>query len=184
MRRLRKKNGYSIAESLLALLIVVLLSTGIAAGIAFATRQYNASLSMSESKVLCSSLTNILRSELSTTRKITVNAVGKVVSIQPSPNYRTAGVAETEAEKQSTLRALRNGVESSYGELMLGEQPLLPTAAYSSYELNASADVRYDDDPGIFEVTLTIYSSDGSKELVSNTFEVIPLNEVQILPNT
>ncbi|MCR4771716.1 MAG: hypothetical protein K5855_05330 [Oscillospiraceae bacterium] len=180
-RRLRKKNGYSIAEALLATLIVALLSAGIAAGTAFAVRQYNYSVSVSESKVLCSTLSNILRSELGTTKTISVNGAGQVISIRPSKNYSVAGDAGTETEKLSVLRTELNGTESSYGELMLDDRPLLPSGAYTSYRLRAKADVTYDEDEKLFHVTLSIRTADG-EERVSSSFVVMPLNEVNVLP--
>jgi Tfp pilus assembly protein PilV len=94
LRRLRKRSGYSLAESLLALLIILLLSAGIAGGVAFAVRQYNEAMIRSEAKVLCSSLSNVLRNELSITSDINPppGDEGKV-RIQGfiSPNYAGEG---------------------------------------------------------------------------------------------
>ena len=179
--RLGKKNGYSIAEALLATLIVAMLSAGIAAGTAFAAKQYNYSVSVSESKVLCSTLSNILRSELSATDVIAVNGAGQVVGILSSPSYRTDGFAGTETEKLSVLHAAVDGVESNYGVLMLDEQPLLPAAAYTSYKLRAKADVTYDADENLFRVTLWIRTADGA-ERTSSSFDVMPLNDVIVRP--
>jgi hypothetical protein len=178
-RRLRRKSGYSIAETLLALLILLILSSGIAGGIAFAARQYNESVMRSEAKVLCSSLSNVLRGELSITGDIDPHPgdEGRVkVQGFVSPNYAAEGTVQAGETKCASLHAQRDGVDAERGELMLDDSPLLPSAAYSSYAMDAKADVYDDRTLGLFEVTVEVWSGDGRAKLAENTFEVIPLN--------
>ena len=69
-RKARWRRGYTLAETLITVLLVGIVSMGVATAMAFAGRQYRASLMASDAKVLCSTLTSVIQSELSNTPKI------------------------------------------------------------------------------------------------------------------
>lgn len=192
LRRLRGKGGYSIAEALLAVLIVALLSSGIAAGVSFAVRQYNAAMVRSESMVLTSTLTSIIRSELSNSSTVAVDDKGNLVGFfstyssskdNSDLNHLSRFVVATkDMEKRN-----ENGIELEYGYLAIQpvdggtENLIIGRSSYSAYGLKARVDVTVIPAGGevdSYAVTLTVLLPSG--ELLTNDFTVLPLNTVGI----
>ncbi len=202
LRRLRAKTGYSLAESLLALLIVLLLSTGIATGVAFAVRQYNAAMVRSETMVLSSTLSSIIRSDLCIIDagkdrvSVVVDGEGNQwLSGYNSRNYASDVNPDTNnlscftipAEGAATYRGNTYGVLAirPVGGTAEQENLLLSRAAYSSYGLKARVAVQVDSEPDAgeeivksFHVTLVILTPD--KKEVPTSFEVLPLNRIGV----
>ncbi len=185
---LKKKlehGGFTIAETLITVLLLLLVSGGLAGGVRFATEKYNQAMAQSEAKVLMSTLTNILKCELGDARRITLeDGAG---SVRPLKSYFSYVYGNKTA--LSELMAVEVGEnyafsESSdgYGELMLGTQSggvikgnlLLSSAAYSKYHLKAAANVTYDTAAHLFHVELKIKKPDGT--ILENDFDVLPLN--------
>lgn len=192
LRRLRGRGGYSIAEALLAVLILALLSSGIAAGVSFAVRQYNASMVRSESMVLTSTLTSIIRNELSIvsggTGRVTVEG-NKLVSFV-SRNYTSEGNEEENRQSRFVVATkdavTKNG--KAYGYLAIQpkdggtENLLVGRSSYSAYQLKARVDVTVNPAAGdtveSYTVTLSVLLPSG--EVLTNVFTVLPLNTVGI----
>ena len=188
--RLRGKGGFTLAETLVTLLILGLVSAGMAAGIRFGVAQYQQSVRLSEARLLCSTLTNVIRGELANTTTVELgeNTGGTEYAVLRffSPNYamkesRSAFLSVDVTKDDLTL--------TEYGVLLLGQVDasgavsgnlLINSAAYSSYGLRANADVRYDKSLQIFIVTLRIRSGEGSDDLLSSSFDVLPLNDLRL----
>ena len=110
-RALRKKAGVSIAETLVALLIVSLLTMGIATGVAFAARQYNKSVIQSESRVLCSTLTAAISDKLRNT------TADRHEDLDTQGGYvRFAGSFLLPSEAYSTTQDLKAEATASYDD--------------------------------------------------------------------
>ena len=176
-----------MAEALLATLLVALLSMGVAAAMSFAGRQYRASMLASESKLLASTLTNVVRGELSNTPRIRLaDAAGTVDS------FYSRGYAheETEMSRFYAVRVDENlnvtpAGDEAFGQLLLGSLDgegrlvgnlLLSGAAYGTWPLQARVCVRYDAAGQVFHVTLSVRDPDGN--VYPNEFDVLPLNDV------
>ena len=187
-RKCRGRGGFSFVEALLATAIMLLMSLVMASGVDFAVTQYHNAVIRSESKVLCSTLANIVRAEL-----------GNTGTIKPGErvNANTVKVdsffSRTYANKASLSRFYSVTVDeydnvkpaSGYGELLLGTEKdgvlvgklLLSSAAYSTYHLGAKIGVTYDETREVFHVALSICGPD-RKETLAETFDVIPLNDL------
>lgn len=183
-KRLRTQGGFSIAEMLVTILILALVSGGLAGGIRFGMEQYNRSMQLSEAKILCSTLTSILREELSNTHEIWTD--GETVSSFYSRHY-----ADRSFDEGSRLAAVEPdvGEEREYGELAMmdvggeGEsKPLLSSASYTRFDLRVKPEVKYSD--GVFTVTLKIRPKGASEDTLASSFCVLPLNDVQVHSST
>ncbi len=197
----RAWSGFSLGETLVALLIVSLLSMGIATGVAFAARQYNRALVRSEARILCSTLTNIFREELGNTQTIDTNPANDSIRFFSS-NYTPPGAHGEENRFLSSIYSVRYQSEETYtagandaeyGQIIFRtydasgspiDRMILPLEAYVPVrDLRAKATVKYDGDTGkngVFEVTLNIRAGEDTQDQVTSTFYVIPLNKPTI----
>jgi prepilin-type N-terminal cleavage/methylation domain-containing protein len=181
--------GFSLGEMLVAVLILLLATSATAEGIRVATQQYHKSMIQSESKLLNTTLSTILQSELSntTTIKLGNKISGDTYEVDKilSPSYAIdKDLCHLYSVKNSdgTFKEASGG----YGELLFGIQNgtsiegnlLVSSEMYSSYELKAKADITYDTKKQIFHVQLKIKT--GKKEVSTNSFDVIPLEEINI----
>ena len=199
----RKKRGFSMSETMVALMIVSLVSLSIATGVAFAVRQHNRVVAYSEARILCSSLTSIFQEELGNTRTYINGSDGNPKTLRFFSTHYTPKLADSNENRNlsdviSVIYAA-DGTTSTpadgYGQVVLRtynvskEAILTPVLQKESYVpqhgLAAKAEVKYDceeptnpKDYGVFTVTIRIRSSAfGAKDLLESTFYVIPLNK-------
>lgn len=175
MRYLKEKwkssGGYSLAETLVAVLILLLVSAGLATGMTLASRQYRRSILSSESKILASTLNAVIENELANTPEKKVDG-GSVYFY--SPNY--GGENRT-----FCLTEESNG----YGKVALADSPdgtgdVMPLVSSSCYAngMGAKVSVTWEGSGrGYFHVVLTIGDSAG-EELLTTTSDVLPLNDL------
>ena len=168
--------GFSFAELLVTILILTLVSGGMARGVAFARDQYRKSMILSESKTLCSTLSDIIKDEL-----------------RNATNYKyendTVLFTSHELNVSDCRFYIPEGTE--YGELWLGlgggtndpknNRRLISTAAYSAHKLKAKVEISCDNQNNatgetVFHVKLEIWDAQKSEVTVSSEFDVIPLN--------
>lgn len=184
-QRPRSRGGFTLVETLITLLIFTLVSGAMAAGIRFGVSQYQQAMRLSEAKMLCSTLSAVIRSELANATKVELDTDGTLLGFF-SMNYASKNrypifysVNDDRMEPAS----------DGFGELAIGIHPdgpgnkeddklLINSAAYSSYGLKAKAEVRYDRTRHLFAVTLVIRSAQDSN-LVESSFDVFPLNALQ-----
>ena len=165
---------------MLALLLVALLSMGIATGDAFGARQYHRSMAQSEAQILCSTLSSILREELSNARYMK-NEGGTVrfnsLHYTPGDADPDDGLScvvsvdeDAQAPREYGLAAMCAVDRSGAPIYML----LLPASAYSlEHALQVKLDLSWSGTE--YGITISVRTPDG-KELLSNSFTVIPLN--------
>ncbi len=209
-KALRKKlgdsRGFSFTELLATLLIVAMAAEAVGMGIQAAIRQYNKSMTLSEAKILASTLTSVIQSELGSTGTARlsddpVEVDGKTVwklaeffshgyANEQEGTYFTAVTVNSEGMRPAT-----DGDGDGYGEILLGKirgddtvvgNLLVSSSTYSRYKLKAKVDVTCDvddnDDPQeitAFHVSLVVHSSLGG-ETVRTAFDVLPLNPVMV----
>lgn len=177
----RNENGFTFTELLVTVLIVTLVSIGVSLGMSFGVRQYHQSMIQSESRILCSTLSTAIQEELSYTGTVTLGADDSVQSFFNSV-YGDSGFYAVSVNEDQTITRL--GADD-YGELYLGTDDdgrlVLSSAAYSSYGLGARIDdLTYDKSSNIFHVSLSIGLNGDT--VVSSSFDVVPINEVNVVP--
>ena len=64
MKKLRGSRGVTLTETLCTVLIVLLISAMLAVGVRFAVRTYRESMELSETELLCSTLTAAISDKL------------------------------------------------------------------------------------------------------------------------
>lgn len=181
--KLSDRRGFSLGELLAATIILLLASQVMTQGMAFATRMYNETLSRSHAKQLCSTLTNVIETELRYTTSVTVN--GTTLTSYFSPVYGQTKSGFVALDENDNPVA-----ESAGGELAIQVTDkttneivwhrLVSSSSYSSYGLKAEVNnLSYDQANNIFRIVLKITDKDGN-ELVSNTFDVLPVNKLTI----
>lgn len=184
INRIRKKlsgtRGFSLGELLAATIILLLASQVLTQGMAFSVRMYNESLTRSHAKQLCSTLTNVIETELRYTTEITVK--GNSMTKYFSPSY---GKTESDFEVIDSKGNLANGTTGGEVAIQIKDkddnlvwQRLLSSASYSSYNLKATVGtVTFDEASNTFKVELHIIDKKGN-DLIKNNFDVIAVNKV------
>lgn len=171
-RKLKSNLGMSLGELLCAVLILTLVSGGMAAAVSLGVRQYQQSMRTSEAKVLCSTLESILRSELAYTTQIKLDG-GNVKQFQ-SQNFAI----------EESLSTLTTDAENSgdYGHIILANcdntsqyMNILGKGAYTN-GLLAKVDLfTYNASKHYFTVRLSV--GDSSQTYATREFQVLNANQ-------
>lgn len=148
--KLRSRQGMTLTEVLVALLILSLVTVGVAAGVGASVRVYRQAAEASDAQMLASTLSAALMDELRYARDI--QADGSFTS-------------DTFGEGSSV------GVTD--GRITVGGEKLLSDAAYAGLRVK-TADVTYAD--GVFQVELTVQSGTEDRDVRTASFEVRALN--------
>ena len=176
MKRLKQKlksgRGMSLTEMLCAVLVLVLVSGGMATAVSLAARQYQQSMRESEAQILCSTLETILRNELAYTTNIKLN--GKQVEQFQSQTYAIK-------DSLSSI-VIDDPDESGYGRLLLGNDTknmdILGRGAYPHGLLVKIDEFTYDNSTHCFTVKLSV-GCDG-KDYATREFQVLSANPKQV----
>ena len=185
-KRIRKKlsgrQGFSLGELLAATVILLLASQVMTQGMAFATRMYNESMTLSHAKQLCSTLTNVIEKELRYTTSVQTDSQNTVTSYF-SPTYgktnSTFSTINDEGESVSATTGGEIAIKVYSNDGIEYWQPLISSSSYSSFDLKAYVgSVSFDSGTKVFSVTLSIIK-DGNP-LVTNAFDVLPVNNLKI----
>lgn len=159
-KKLRSRRGMSLTEVLVAMLILGLVTLGAAVGVNSSMNVYRQSVSLSDSRMLSSTLATALMDELRYAREPQTVTTGEGVSVVTftSRNFGVGVSVSTDASGQP-------------GHVTVGDRLLVGTGAYAGH-LKAEAQVDYQN--GIFSVELSI--SDGGTVVCAEEFSVRPLN--------
>ena len=196
----RARSGFTLVEMLVTLAVVSMITVLLATGVSFAMNQYANTKSLSEAKILHSTLKSIISNELATTEEITLGAAseqgGRVLDSFHSKHYSAESADEQGAGANKAGSQFKiigadssSGDSSAYGEVALGAGddqskwvPLLSSAAYP-YGLGAKVRAVYYDKtasrPSFFRVYLTIANAAGDP-VVDESFDVSPYNGIDI----
>lgn len=175
LKKWKSRRGYSLMETMTAVLILLLVTGGLATGMRLASRQYQRSLLSSQCRVLSSTLKSVLEDELANTDRVELRS-GRVYF--SSKSYAPAG------ELCALAPVDDQGHEATYGELALGTgsgtgfsgKKLVSSACYTG-GMKVGGEITYNSLDGIFTVTLTVVDGDGN-ELLADTLDVRPLNSL------
>lgn len=188
MARVKAAAGFTLTEALATVIIVGLVTSMLASGIALAARQYTQSMAASQSQMLCSTLQQIIDTDLRYTSTVYLSddngdSTFKVVGYS-SKSFRAQGDVPT-----PFLRSLDDENKpcdiSNYGQLALcaSQNPtetvvsrILGTGSYN-YGLRAKiVDFRYNSSERLFKVSLCVGRPDSGDSLETQTFTVNALN--------
>ncbi len=162
-KKLRSRRGMTLAETLTALAVFVILSVALVVGTTAAWKVYQKSVVASESRALRSTLTQALGNELRYSQNVRTDAEGKVVFDSAVFGMDVSVISDTANGRIKIGKTGKGG--KSYD--------LLPDKTYTK-GLKAEASVDYKD--GYFTVTLTVkhdlLPAEGSKTI----FNVRALN--------
>ena len=90
IKRLKMNTGFTLAETLVTVLILLMVTSVVAGGIPSAVRAYNKAVEAANAQVLISTTVNALRSELSTAKDVHLNDEKKeVIYISPHTGSKT-----------------------------------------------------------------------------------------------
>lgn len=174
---IKNNKGYSLVEVLAAIIILLLVTGGVATGVVLSRNQYQNSITQSEASELYNSLSSLINNELKFTNEIKTDDDNNVTSFY-SVSYATKS-ALTGFDTIDSNNKPTNG----YGQIILRStadendiKRLLGYGAYTNGLGGKVESVKYID--GIFEVTLSIGTSD--KTIISKTFNVRPLNTIAV----
>ena len=151
MHKLRSRRGMTLTEVLVALLILSLVTVGVAAGVGASVRVYRQATEASDAHMLASTLSTALMDELRYARDI--QADGSFTS-------------DTFGEGVSV------GLNDGYVEI--GNEKLLSEAAYAGLRVKDSITVTYAG--GVFHVELTVQSGTEDRDIRTVSFAVRALN--------
>lgn len=155
--KLCSSGGYTVLESLAAMIIVVILLSAIATGTAVSVTVYKQSTSLSEGEVLSSTLFEAISDELRFASNITVVGGGDDhLNTFTSVNY-----------------GLGAGFSNEAGRIKIADSNLLSEPTYTG--LDATADITYAS--GVFDVAVVVTDPNrGDAECSRAEFNITPLN--------
>lgn len=180
-KKLLNTRGFSLGELLAATVILLLASQILAQGVAYTVRMYNESLTRSNARQLCSSLTAVIETELRYTTSITYDAnTGKLLTyFSRDYGQSSSGFLSIDSD-DNEVAAGEIAIRKSSKEQGNKYYRLLSSSTYSSYDLEAKVDsATYDSVNKKFTIKITIYAQNGDKQL-ETTFDVIPANDLKI----
>ena len=157
MKKLRGSRGVTLTETLCTVLIVLLISAMLAVGVHFAVRTYRESMELSETELLCSTLTAAISDKL---RYCTVEADNTVF-------IQGVGYVEATADKIFTADS---------GQVYLGGKKFLGAYAYPEGLKVKDFSVKYDGTKRIFTVAFQIEDGRDTK-LAEADFQVKQINQ-------
>lgn len=199
LSRLRSKvnnSGFSIAEALCAIIILLLATSGIVAGVQYASQEYKRSMDNSESKVLYSTLETVISNELRNTRTV---YLGSEITEDESP-YKGFNKVNSIFSDTYAREELANGCDFfvpaeeietgdnftvsgiNFGKIYVGNEEyprkLISSKSYGN-NLGAHVDMYYDANQDYFRVCIMV--ANPQRIIIDNSvyFDVIPLNTIE-----
>ena len=178
--KLKSKAGFSLLELLVAVIVLLLVSGGLATASTVANNQFVKSMRNSEAQELYTNLKSLLDYELrhvdtSNSNALVYDETTGVVSKFHSKTYSSSSINEA-----GTLVSIDDdNNETEYGEIAFSNNSaqynrLLGKAAYP-HDIQAKVTIYYDEDNNIFTVDTVIAVND-EPILENKPYQVIPLN--------
>lgn len=165
MMHLKNNRGVTLVEMLSTIIVVLLVSALVAAGVSFGTRNYRSSMAMSQAQTLRSTLTTVLSDKLRFCGTVITNEAQEVLEIF------VRDIGSVEGEEQGEAFGIVDG------EVLLGENKLLGSAAYPEGLKVSGLTLTYEETTEIFSVSFCI-TDQQDKELAKTEFQVKRINSV------
>lgn len=185
LARLKSKEGFTLTEVLATVIILGLVTAGMATAITVGVQQFNKSMALSEGQQLYSSISRLLENDLRFSGA--PDTSGPVSSYQ-SVNYSNEQTLYLEAlDDDGNVVSPSNGETTGYGQLALRSHDedstvknyLLGRAAYN-YGLRAKVkSFVYDANNHYYTIELVIGNPSQGYDVVDETFTVYSLRGAQ-----
>ena len=168
MKKLRNEGGYTLSELLVAIIILVLVSSCMTLGINLAGKSLNQTVLNSRAEALAETLEELISDELRYAEDV-VNSGGELASF----------TSISRGENASYL--VKNG-KAYIKTVQKGKTEEASVLGYSAYPdgVNVSTLSVRITDAGIFRVTLKLKKAGDTAELRSASFDVKPLTPIDI----
>lgn len=152
----------TISEVLITVLIMSLVTIGVAIGVSSSVRVYRDSVEFSNAQTLSSTLSESVMDELRY-----ASGIGEET---PNPTFTSTNYGDgisivTSGDGKLQVRIPQGASSTDY--------PLVGSGAYDG--MTAAVEYSYNDAAGVFEVTLTVTDKSGNEH--ENTFSVRSLSE-------
>lgn len=188
LKKLKDAAGFTLTEVLATVIILGLVSGGVAMAVGVGTRQFSHSMASSESQLLFSSLKQDLKNDLSyTTGVFSSEDSGSLRSITGYQSLRHADKREylylKALDSEGNIVQATDGSTTGAGQLALCsadgkvKNRLLGKGSYNYGLVACIKELRYDTDSKLYTVTMTVEDGSGG-DLVNETFSIKALNKV------
>ena len=102
-RKLKQQNGFSLAEMLVAVLILLMVSAVVAGGVPAASNAYSKAVDAANAQVLISTAATALRDELGTARNVSISGDKKTVRYYSADNGNYSELSLGEKDERSVI---------------------------------------------------------------------------------
>lgn len=102
-RKLKQQNGFSLAEMLVAVLILLMVSAVVAGGVPAASNAYSKAVDAANAQVLLSTAATALRDELGTARNVSISDDKKTVRYYSADNGNYSELSLGEKDERSVI---------------------------------------------------------------------------------
>lgn len=102
-RKLKQQNGFSLAEMLVAVLILLMVSAVVAGGVPAASNAYSKAVDAANAQVLLSTAATALRDELGTARNVSISGDKKTVRYYSADNGNYSELSLGEKDERSVI---------------------------------------------------------------------------------
>ena len=103
MKKLNNCEGFTLAETLMTVLILVMVAGVVAGGIPAAVTAYSKAVDAANAQVLISTTVNALRGELTTAKDVHFNSGGDLIYISSSTGSKTKLYTDTDKTEETIL---------------------------------------------------------------------------------
>jgi len=155
LKKLNSSRGFTLAEVLIAVLILLMVTAVVAGGIPVASNAYHKVVDAANAQVLLSTTMTELRDELSLATGVTVENNGKSVTYKSGSTGSTSRIATDSAGVQ-----LSEYLDAEFADIRpaSADRPLVSDKAATSKLHTEFTSIAYDPGTGLFTVTgLKVY---------------------------
>lgn len=168
-------SGMTLSEMLVATILVVLVSMGLATGVALSNKEFIYSIRQSEAQEIYSTLSNLLTNELRYTTQVEYKNSNEVKSF-----YSLTYAIENSLSEVVVIDEDDKVVTNDYGYIALGNNStfnkILGASSYPN-NLGAKVSIKYNETSKLFTVNLDI-GVIGGNSIINKSFNVRSINNI------
>lgn len=168
LRKLNQKAGFTLAETLVTILILLMVSSIVAGGIPAATNAYYKAVDGANAQVLLSTAATALRDELGTARDITVSGTGLTYYNRDDSRKSMISLGTEDILLTEFVESTVEGMQAA----QLTRELVSRAAATARLHVKYSS-ISYDNTTGIVTVSgLQVTDKSGTKTIVQQDIKI------------